>query len=124
MLSHSALSYMAGTYGVGVTQGAVAVSGLLEWVGFYVVMLGSAIQAVSASRQAVLIEVFIRLILLPVAFIFSVRFFPLYLGLGRPVWPVQQMAYVSLFGVGLQIVTVIPLIQRLLSGMWVISRFG
>ena len=59
------------------------------------------------------IEIFIGLVLLPVAFAFSVRMFPLYLGLRAPDWPVRGTAYVYLVGVALYVVPLVPWVAAL-----------
>jgi len=73
-----------------------------------------------ALRQAVAVEqgwnefaiqIFMGLILLPVAFAFSVRMFPLYLRLPAPDWPVRATAVVYLFAFALQIIPTLPLLQ-------------
>lgn len=55
------------------------------------------------------IGVFTGMVLLPVAFAFSIRMFPLYLRLPAADWGVHRVAYLYLIGFGLQILTSIPL---------------
>jgi uncharacterized protein involved in response to NO len=54
------------------------------------------------------IQVFIGLILLPVAFAFSVRLFPLYLRLPAPDWPVRGLAYGYLAAFCLSVLPTLP----------------
>ena len=54
------------------------------------------------------IEIFVGLVLLPVAFAFSVRMFPLYLTLRAPDWPVRGTAYLYLVGVALYVLPLVP----------------
>ncbi len=54
------------------------------------------------------IEAFIGLVLMPVAFAFSLRMFPLYLRLPAPHWPVQRLAIVYLLAIGLQLLPSLP----------------
>ncbi len=58
------------------------------------------------------IQTFIGLILLPVAFAFSVRMFPLYLRLSAPGWPVRATAFVYLSAFCLQIIPTLPPLQN------------
>jgi len=66
------------------------------------------------------IHVFIGLVLLPVAFAFSVRTFPLYLRLPAPEWPVRNLAYAYLIAFCLQVV---PMLPPLLNAMSRVSLF-
>ncbi|MBI4641759.1 MAG: hypothetical protein HY731_13770 [Candidatus Tectomicrobia bacterium] len=59
------------------------------------------------------IQVFIGLVLLPVAFAFSLRMFPLYFRLASLDWPVRGTAYAYLFSFCLQVVPTSPLILGL-----------
>ncbi|MCI0699394.1 hypothetical protein L0337_46255 [candidate division KSB1 bacterium] len=54
------------------------------------------------------LNLFIGLVLLPVAFAFSVRMFPLYLRLPAPEWPVNKMGLVYLFFFALQLLPTLP----------------
>ncbi len=54
------------------------------------------------------VQIFIGLVLLPVAFALSVRLFPLYLALAAPGWPVQGTASAYLLSVSLQVVPTTP----------------
>lgn len=58
------------------------------------------------------IEVFLGLVLLPVAFAFSVRMFPLYLRLRGPDWPVRKIALAYLIAITLQLASSFPLLQE------------
>ena len=62
------------------------------------------------------IQIFIGLVLLPVAFAFSVRMLPLYLTLRAPDWPIRGTAYVYLVSVCLLVIPLSPLISGLASG--------
>jgi uncharacterized protein involved in response to NO len=57
------------------------------------------------------IEIFTGLVLLPVAFAFSVRMLPLYLRLRAPDWPVRGTAYAYLACLGLQMIPAMPLVS-------------
>lgn len=71
------------------------------------------------------VRCFAGLVLLPVAFAFSVRFLPLYLRLDAPNWPVHRVAYVYLLGWCLEIVSLIPPVQGLLAqGAEVLMQAG
>lgn len=59
------------------------------------------------------VQVFVGLVLLPVAFGFSVRMFPLYLTLRAPDWPVRGTAYAYLLSLGLQVIPGSPLIAKM-----------
>ncbi|MEE9171708.1 MAG: hypothetical protein V3U41_02220 [candidate division NC10 bacterium] len=54
------------------------------------------------------IQLFIGLVLLPVAFAFSIRMLPLFLTLRAPDWPVRGTGYAYLFSVGLQVIPTAP----------------
>jgi uncharacterized protein involved in response to NO len=75
-----------------------------------------------ASRRGVVIhpawnqfgiELFVGLVLLPVAFAFSARMLPLYLRLRAPDWPVRGTAYAYLVCLGIQMVPSVPLVSGL-----------
>ncbi len=55
------------------------------------------------------IQLFINLVLLPVAFGFSIRMFPLYLRLPPADWSVQRVGYACLIGVLCQIQEILPI---------------
>jgi hypothetical protein len=63
---------------------------------------------VHPAWNQVAIQGFLGLTLLPVAFAFSVRMFPLYLRLAVPDWPVRGIAYAYLAAVVLQILPTVP----------------
>lgn len=63
---------------------------------------------VNQGWNAFAVQIFIGLVLLPVAFAFSVRMLPLYLTLRAPDWPVRGTAYAYLAFVGLQIIPMAP----------------
>ncbi|MBI3920185.1 MAG: hypothetical protein HY318_02110 [Armatimonadetes bacterium] len=153
--AHCALPYLSGSPAFTLCSWAVAISGLLEWIGVFTylrLLLGTHLQSrrlgdrpglraiepfmammalgwlLYSTINAVLVvqmalqkaalanmmwsqiatEAFIDLALLPVAFAFSVRTFPLYLRLAAPDWPVATVAYVYLVGVCLHLVPVLP----------------
>ncbi len=54
------------------------------------------------------LNLFIGLVLLPVAFAFSVRMFPLYLRLSAPEWPVNKVGLIYLFFFALQTLPTVP----------------
>ncbi len=54
------------------------------------------------------LNLFIGLVLLPVAFAFSVRMFPLYLRLPAPEWPESKMGLAYLFSFALQLLPTLP----------------
>jgi uncharacterized protein involved in response to NO len=89
--------------------------------------------AMARQRQTVLpmgwhniaIESFIGLVLLPVAFAFSVRLFPLYLRLPTPHRSVRGLAYAYLIGWLLQIVPTVVNLQRLApQGAFALTQIG
>jgi uncharacterized protein involved in response to NO len=57
------------------------------------------------------IEIFTGLVLLPVAFAFSVRMLPLYLRLRAPDWPVRGTAYAYLVCLGVQMIPAMPVVS-------------
>ncbi len=61
------------------------------------------------------IQAFIGLVLMPVAFAFSVRMFPLYLRLPAPEWPVRKLAFAYGFVFSLQAVPNLPPLASLPS---------
>ncbi|MDE2059703.1 MAG: hypothetical protein KGL31_11375 [candidate division NC10 bacterium] len=54
------------------------------------------------------VQIFVSLVLLPVAFALSVRLFPLYLALPAPDWPVYGIGYAYLLSILLQLVPAAP----------------
>lgn len=71
------------------------------------------------------IQMFIGLVLLPVAFAFSVRTLPLYLRLSPPDWPVHGIAYAYLFSFCLQVIPALPLMTGLVPQVsFYISNLG
>jgi uncharacterized protein involved in response to NO len=77
------------------------------------------------------IQVFVGLVLLPVAFGFSVRMFPLFLTLRAPDWPVRGIAYAYLLSLSLQVVPrspflpgLAPEIVRFLSSLGMVFKGG
>ena len=68
---------------------------------------------VNQGWNEVAIQVFVGLVLLPVAFAFSVRMLPLYLTLRAADWPVRGTAYVYLVSVCLQVIPASPLVAGL-----------
>ncbi len=71
------------------------------------------------------VRVFIGLVLLPIAFAFSVRMLPLYLTLRAPDWPVRGTGYAYLLSVGLQLVATIPPLSEMAPGVTgVVSNLG
>lgn len=69
------------------------------------------------------IEAFLGLVLLPVAFAFSVRMFPLYLRLRGPDWPVRKVALAYLSVIVLQLSASFPMLQETLfeRALWFTS---
>lgn len=61
------------------------------------------------------IQIFTGLVLLPVAFAFSIRLFPLYLRLPAPHWPVRFAAFAYLTSYCIQILPALPPIMSLMS---------
>lgn len=71
------------------------------------------------------IQVFMGLVLLPVAFAFSVRMLPLYLRLPPPTWPVRGIAYAYGVTVMLQVLPTAPvLFQMAPRGLLTLSSLG
>lgn len=64
---------------------------------------------VSQTWNEISIHIFIGLVLLPVAFAFSIRMLPLYLRLPAADWPVQRVAYVYLIGFLCQMREILPI---------------
>ena len=64
---------------------------------------------VSQTWNEISIHIFIGLVLLPVAFGFSIRMLPLYLRLPVPDWPVRRVAYVYFIGFLCQICEILPI---------------
>lgn len=67
---------------------------------------------VSAGWNEFAIESFLGLVLLPVAFAFSLRMFPLYLRLPAIDWPVRKVAFAYLLALMLQLLPSLPLMQE------------
>ncbi len=59
------------------------------------------------------VQIFLNMVLLPVAFAFSVRMFPLYLRLPAIDWPVNKIAVTYLAGVGLHLLPTLPVVLSL-----------
>ncbi len=77
------------------------------------------------------IRLFVGLVLLPVAFAFSVRMLPLYLTLRALDWPVRGTAYAYLLAVGVQLVASVPPVSEMspaaaspLSGLGMLLKGG
>jgi hypothetical protein len=68
---------------------------------------------VSPAWNRLAMQSFVELVLLPVAFAFSLRLLPLYLRLPPIDWPVQRVAYAYLLAWLLQEVPTIPPLLRL-----------
>ncbi len=64
--------------------------------------------AVDQGWDRFAIQSFVGLVLLPVAFAFSVRMLPLYLRLAAPDWPVRTVAYAYLLTLSLQLLPGLP----------------
>ena len=64
---------------------------------------------VSPLWNDISIHIFIGLVLLPVAFGYSIRMFPLYLRLPTPDWAIRRVAYIYLIGFVCQIAEIIPI---------------
>jgi len=92
------------------------VSGWFLYTSLNVLMLSDmALQqsvVVHAGWNRLAVDSFVGLVLLPVAFAFSVRTFPLYLRLRSPDWPVQGTAYAYL---GTLLIQLLPLAPPLVS---------
>ena len=99
-----------------------------------VLLLQMAVQKaaiVSQSWNEFAILVFVDLVLLPVAFAFSVRMLPLYLTLRAPDWPVRGTAYAYLLAVGVQLIAAAPPLSEMapavassLSGLGMLLKGG
>ena len=89
-------------------------SALCGWLG------ASAVIGVQTVRAAALdmvlvdpqwqrfgLDLFVSLVLIPIAFAFSIRTFPLYLRLPAVRWPVQRLVAVYLFACGLEIASLL-----------------
>jgi uncharacterized protein involved in response to NO len=74
--------------------------------------LGAGVVVHAAWNQTA-IECFLGLVLLPVAFAFSVRMFPLYLRLAAPDWPVRSIAYAYLSALVIELLPTIPPLMAL-----------
>ena len=64
---------------------------------------------VSQTWNEISIHIFIGLVLLPVAFAFSIRMLPLYLWLPAADWPAQRVAFIYLIGFLCQISEILPI---------------
>ncbi len=91
---------------------------LFGWVAYAVLnlllvlsMAWQRVAAVPPLWNDIAIRCFVGLVLLPVAFAFSVRFLPLYLRIATPSWPVNRLAYIYLFGWGLQVLPLLPPVE-------------
>lgn len=81
--------------------------------------------AVSPLWSDIATRCFVGLVLLPVAFAFSVRFLPLYLRIAAPSWPVHRVAYVYFLGWGLQVLPLLPPVQLLIPRWYeVLTHMG
>ncbi|MFN3477086.1 MAG: hypothetical protein ACK4Z6_05975, partial [Candidatus Methylomirabilales bacterium] len=82
------------------------VAGWILYAGLNILLLLSmALQSrivVDPAWNEWALQIFIHLVLLPMAFAHSVRLFPLFLALAAPDWPVRGTAYAYLLSVGLQ----------------------
>jgi uncharacterized protein involved in response to NO len=94
-------------------------------LGLLVHMALDAGVVVHPAWNQVAIQSFLGLVLLPVAFAFSVRMLPLYLRLPVPDWPVRSIAYVYLSALVLEILpTTPPLIALAPPGVAFLSPLG
>jgi len=88
------------------------VTGWFLYTSLNLLMLGHmALQqsmVVHADWNRLAIDSFMGLVLLPVAFAFSVRMFPLYLRLRSPDWPIQGTAYAYLGALLIQLLPLAP----------------
>ncbi|MDZ7360666.1 MAG: NnrS family protein [candidate division KSB1 bacterium] len=95
---------------------AMMFSGWLIYAGLNAILLVdmAATGAVTVNQpwDDFAINLFIGLVLLPVAFAFSVRMFPLYLRLPAPDWPVRQIGLAYLIFFLLQIIPTVPAVLR------------
>lgn len=94
----------------------------------FVLLIQMALQQTVVVHQAwneFALQVFLGLVLLPVAFAFSVRMFPLYLRLPAIDWPVRKLAYAYILAFSLQTLPNLPVIASL-SSSWprLISGLG
>lgn len=91
---------------------------LLGWTAYAVLNL-LLVLSMAWRRQVALpplwndiaVRCFVGLVLLPVAFAFSVRFLPLYLRIPVSSWPIHHVAYVYFLGWGLQVLPLLPPVQ-------------
>lgn len=84
----------------------------------FVLLIQMALQQTVVVHQAwneFALQVFLGLVLLPVAFAFSVRMFPLYLRLPAIDWPVRKLAYTYILAFSLQTLLNLPVIASLSS---------
>ena len=84
---------------------------------------------VSQTWNEISIHIFIGLVLLPVAFAFSIRMLPLYLRLPAADWPVQRMAYIYFIGFLCQMREILPInflshITGFTSGVGMLVKAG
>lgn len=80
-------------------------------------MANAGAMILNQSWNELAIQIFINLVLLPVAFAFSVRMFPLYLRLPVIDWSVRSIALSFIFAVGLQLIPALPPIAVLPTPM-------
>jgi hypothetical protein len=80
---------------------------------------------VDPAWNQIAIQVFTGLVLLPVAFAFSVRFLPLYLRLAAPGWAVREMAYAYVLGWMLEVLPLAPpFVQAAPKAVPMLSHMG
>jgi hypothetical protein len=96
---------------------AMMVSGWVLYASLNLVLLGHMAWrqtiVVHAAWNYFAIESFLGLILLPVAFAFSVRLLPLYLRLAVPRWPVRGTAYAYAIALAMQMLPHVPPLLQL-----------
>ena len=93
---------------------------LVGWVAFEIISLALAIEMAWNGAETYARNwnnfanaIFIGLVLLPVAFTFSIKTFPLYLRLASIDWPVRSAAIIYLAGLLLQILPFSPVIKSI-----------
>lgn len=91
---------------------------LLGWTTYMVINLLLGLSVIWQRQAAfpplwndIAVRCFVGLVLLPVAFAFSVRFLPLYLRIAPPSQPIHRMASVYFIGWGLEVLPLLPPVQ-------------
>lgn len=108
---------------------AMMILGFALYASFNLVLLTDMVlrgaMVLNQAWNELAIQIFVGLVLLPVAMAFSVRMFPLLLRLPAVDWPVRALAYAYGFGFCLQVLPSVPVVARLPSQLpLVVGQLG